>query len=276
MTFFQLFVLSLIQGVTEFLPVSSSGHLILASSFTGWQDQGMEMDVALHAGTLAAVVLYFFKDIKQMIRGTCFSLLSFLGLSKKHSSGDYATLTVNLIIATIPAVIFGALIKKGLSADTRLLLRSPLIIASASIGFGLLLYIADRWSPSSQDNLSTLSFRRAFVIGLFQAFAFIPGTSRSGVCMTAGRFLSLNRLQSARFAFLLSIPTILGAICLTGYDCWKGNGPLPPLERIAIAAGLSMVFGLLSIHGLLTIVSRISFTPFVFYRFVLGIMILFS
>lgn len=289
MTFFQLFILSLIQGVTEFLPVSSSGHLILASALTGWQDQGLEMDVALHGGTLAAVVIYFFKDLLHMtlafLKAFWYGGKRILSPSstippRSFKESEALSLAIAIVVATVPAILLGAFIKKGLPGDVRILLRSPTLIAAASIGFGLLLWAADRWGkfPQHQAPLSTtLSWKRALIIGLFQALAFIPGTSRSGICITAGRLCSLDRSQAARFAFLLSIPTILGALVLTGYDCWKGAGSaaIMPWKTMMVGAGFSLIFGLMSIHGLLWVVSRASFTPFVLYRLLLGAVVLF-
>lgn len=264
----QIIILSLIQGLTEFLPVSSSGHLIFLPKLLGWQDQGLEMDVAVHIGTLCSVCCFFWQDLKKMIIDTLGYILSGFHYRSFTSS---VKLSIIIVIATIPAIIIGLMLKKYGMND----LRSTQIIALASIIFGILLYIADRM-PQLFLRLNQLSRTQGLVIGLAQALAFIPGASRSGVCITAARFLKIDRPTAARFAFLLSIPTILGAGVATGYSMAKQGHPLLT-EDFLYAIFFSFIFGLLAIKFMIHYVSRYSLSIFVIYRVILGgVLLLFS
>lgn len=257
-----IFILSFIQGLTEFLPISSSGHLILLPKLLGWQDQGLELDVAVHIGTLCSVLIYFRQQIWQMIVDSCSYIFS--GLSrKKYTPNVHISLLV--IIGTIPAVIFGFILKK-MGQD---IVRDVKVIAFTSIFFGVLLYLADRLVQRFHT-LDSLTMGKGVIMGLAQALALIPGTSRSGACITAGRFLGLDRVIAARFAFLLSIPAILGAGVLTSLDAVKSGTPLLTAE-VGFAVLFSFVFGILAIRFMMAYLAKYSLAPFALYRILLGI-----
>ena len=212
MSWFQVVLLALVQGVTEFLPISSSGHLIIPAAVFGWEDQGLAFDVAVHAGSLGAVLLYFRSDLQALFRGWIGSLIG-------HAS-DEGRLAWAVVIATIPAGLCGLLLDGWIETN----LRSLAVIGCASIGFGLLLAWSDR-APQSRSELGALRWRDAIWVGCAQALALIPGTSRSGITMTAGRALGFDRATAARFSFLLSIPLILAAGMLKGLDLWQSPQP---------------------------------------------------
>ena len=257
---FALLILALIQGVTEFLPVSSSGHLILIPYLIGWQDQGLDVDVALHAGTLLAVIIYFWRDLWMMIS----SLWQWIYTKKAFDQGGY--LAICLVVATLPAVVAGFIFSYVTTC------RSPLLIAWMAIIFGILLYVGDWWGQRLHPRRE-IKLRDAILIGLAQALALIPGVSRSGICMTAARFLGIERQLAARFAFLLAIPTILGAVGLTSYKMYR-NGTSLDLGLLGFGVALSFAFGLLAIHGMLKFLQRFSLLPFAIYRVLLGGVIL--
>ena len=191
----QAIILAIIQGLTEFLPISSSAHLILLSEISGWEDQGQAFDVALHFGTLLAVLFYFKNDLSNMLVHSNF-----------QSTNSFIHSQLGIIsIATIPVVLFGGLFNDSIEQN----LRSSMIIAIATIFFGLLLYLADSRKKNKNDTVVNLGI--GFLIGLSQVFALIPGTSRSGVTITAGLFLGLSREEAAKFSFLLAIPVIMAA-----------------------------------------------------------------
>ena len=199
MTLEQIIVLAVVQGITEFLPVSSSGHLILIPAFTGWQDQGVLTDVMVHVGSLFAVIAYFWRDVLRLIGGG-FDLL-------RLRMNDNSRMVLYIVLATIPAVIFGIFLKKsGLGQD----LRSAEVVAWNAVIFGILLYVADLVGPRLK-RMEDMKLSPALIIGLAQAAALIPGTSRSGITMTAARFMGFDRPEAARFSFLLGIPAIAGA-----------------------------------------------------------------
>ena len=196
MDILQIIILALVQGITEFLPISSSAHLILAPYLFGYSDQGLAFDVAVHVGSLGAVMLYFRKEIQVILKG----LIS----PKNDAFHRDRHLGLNVFIATAPIIAVGLLFEQHVATD----LRSPFVIAITTVGFGLLLMAVDLNSTRTRDEYS-LNWVDALIIGLFQSFAIIPGTSRSGVTMTAGLILGLTREAATRFSFLLSIPTIL-------------------------------------------------------------------
>ncbi len=258
MDLIQLIVLALIQGLTEFLPISSSAHLILLPILTGWQDQGLIYDVAVHFGSLFAVMFYFREDIKNL-------LFAWFSSISGGESSENSRLAWAVIIGTIPAVIFGLLMKDYIET----VLRSPLVIAATSIIFGLLLWYADR-TASHKRTEKTLNFKDAIYIGLAQAVALIPGTSRSGITMTAGLMLGLTRKAAARFSFLLSIPLILAASGLKTKDLLSEGGPVDwfGLGFVIVLSGISAY---LCIHYFLKLIDRVGMMPFVIYRVLLGI-----
>lgn len=263
MSIIEIIILSVIQGLTEFLPISSSGHLILVPKILGWSDQGLEMDVAVHLGTLMSVLLYFRRDVSSMIIETVAYIFS--GFRKTRLT-DSARLGLVIAVATIPAVILGFTLKK-LGID---LVRHVWIIATTSIVFGLILYLADR---QRQDlSMGQMTFGRGLVVGFAQALALIPGTSRSGICLTAARFMGFDRTSSAKFAFLLSIPSILGAGLLTAVDAVKAGQNLLT-QDFFLAIVMSFLVGLMAIHFMLVFLNRHGVWIFTLYRVLLGIIL---
>lgn len=258
MELFPLIVLALIQGITEFLPISSSGHLILVPILTGWEDQGVLMDVAVHVGTLTAVIAYFFRDC---IRA------AFGGIDLvQGKQTDGAKLALGILIGTIPAVIVGFILHEAGIADS---LRALTVIGWTTLIFGIVLYLADRFGPTHHD-LSALTPISAALVGLAQCLALIPGTSRSGITITAGRALGFKRTEAARFSMLLSIPTILGAGTLAALDLLK-LGEAQVTQDALLAAALSALAAFGAIALFMRWLQRSSMTPFVIYRVVLGL-----
>lgn len=251
----------IVQGLTEFLPISSSGHLVLLTWFSGWSDPGLAFDVALHGGTLAAVLGYFWSEWWRLAAGLGRSLAA-----GELAANAEAALFWKLVVASIPGTVAG-LVLEDVAATT---FRSPLLIATTLAGFGLLLYWSDR-RPSGDDDLWRIGWREAAVIGVAQAFAIVPGVSRSGVTITAARFVGMDRTASARFSFLLGAPMIAGAV-LVAVPGAANEGRLEPglLVGVLVAA----VSGGLAIGGLLRYVQTRSYTPFVVYRLVLAGLIL--
>lgn len=256
MSLFESIVLALIQGFTEFLPISSSAHLILPSQLLGWQDQGLAFDVAVHVGTLLAVVMYYRRDVGEL-------LVNWLGsLRGRHNA--YSRLAWLLIWATIPAGLAG-LLGSGLVENYG---RSAAVIATTTIIFGVLLWYADV-RASERAGIHALSVKQALLIGIAQAVALIPGTSRSGITMTAGLLLGLTRMDAARFSFLLSIPIIIMA---GGYNGMKLLQQAEPVAWSMILVGVlvSFVAAYICIFYFLKIIARMGMLPFVIYRLVLG------
>jgi len=264
-TIIQIFVLALVQGITEFLPISSSGHLILVPALTGWPDQGLLMDVAVHVGTLVAVLAYFWRDT----RGLALAGLGSIGITPARRAVEgshYMKLFWAMVIATIPMVIVGGLMVATNAND---MLRSAEVIAATSIIFGVLLYIADKRGAASKTT-EQMAIKPALLIGLAQVLALIPGTSRSGVTMTAARMLGFSRVEAARFSMLLSIPAILASGTAATLKALEESGA-PAFGDAALAAGLSCVAALLAIHFLMRWLAHASMTVFVVYRVLLGI-----
>lgn len=261
MPLIQILVLALIQGLTEFLPVSSSGHLILVPALTGWADQGLAIDVAAHVGTLLAVLIYFWRDIGRMLAGTARLLVG------RFDSG--AKLALFLLVGTIPALIAGYLVDRYATE----ILRNVSIVGWALIGFGILLWVADRIGLTIR-RVEHMTFGQALFVGFAQALAFIPGTSRSGICMTAARLVGYERAEAARFAFLLSIPAIAAAGLWKGYQLFS-CGQTQQIEVAALTAGLCAIIGLFAIAFMMQWLRRANFTVFVVYRLLLGGLILY-
>ena len=258
MTLLNILVLALLQGLTELLPISSSAHLILVPVLTGWPDQGLMIDAALHLGTFFAVLVYFWRDCLDMLAG----LLNLL--RGRRTPGTRLALYV--VIATIPAVIVGLLIKDY--AET--VLRSVAIIGWTAFGFGILLYVADRWGARVKQ-VEHLDWKSALFVGLAQVLALIPGTSRSGITMTAARALGYERRDAARFSFLVSLPVTLGAGLLGVYELAQGENGGAHLHDAALAAGGAFLAALAAIAFLMSWLRRASFAPFVVYRVALGL-----
>ncbi len=264
MLFWQIVVLALVQGLTEFLPISSSAHLILVPVLSDWPDQGLAFDVVMHLGTLTAVIWYFRKDVTRLTIDWTQSCI------KKQTVGE-SRLAWIVIIATIPVGAAGLLLNDFVDD----VLRSPVVIAWATIGFGLLLGLSDYVGKNKiRYAENKLSWKNGIMIGFAQALALIPGTSRSGITMTAGLFAGLTRQGAARFSFLLSIPTILMA---GGYKTLKliqeGNG----VDWLSLGIGyfLSAVSAYVCIHYFLKMLERIGMTPFVIYRVAQGTILLY-
>jgi undecaprenyl-diphosphatase len=258
MDLIQIIVLALVQGFTEFLPISSSAHLILVPALTGWQDQGLAFDVAVHVGTLLAVVSYFRQEIVSMFFAWIDSL-------KTRSLTPDGRLAWAVLLGTIPAGLAGLLLKDYIETE----LRSPLVIATATIGFGLLLWWADVKGKRQRGEYQ-VTWRDVLVIGISQALALIPGTSRSGATMTAGLFMGLTREASARFSFLLSIPLIFLA---GGFQTLELIGAASPVDWTSLLLGvvLSAVSAYVCIHLFLKLLEQMGMLPFVIYRMLLGI-----
>jgi len=256
-----LIALALVQGITEFLPISSSAHLVLVPVLSDWDDQGLAFDIAVHVGTLLAVVTHFRADIVRMVRGGLRPLTG----GPLDVDGRLGWLVV---LATIPVGLAGLAFKDVIETA----LRSPVIIAWASIGFGLLLWCADRWGRHRRDE-RTLGWRGALAVGLAQALALIPGTSRSGITMTAGLALGLDRVAAARFSFLLAIPVIALAGGLQVIELATADAPVA-WGKLAAATLLSAVSAWACIHLFLRWIARIGMLPFVLYRVALGVILL--
>jgi undecaprenyl-diphosphatase len=256
-TLLQIVVLAMVQGITEFLPISSSGHLALVPALTGWPDQGLAMDVAVHVGTMFAVVLYFWRDVASAALG-CVHLVD-------GRSSSSSRLALYLIVGTIPlAIVGGAVVALGLDKY----LRSIEVIGWASIIFGLLLYFADR-AGMTLRRLEHMTVGAAVAIGMAQTLALIPGASRAGVTMTAARLMGFERQAAARFSMLLSIPAILAAGVLKSRELYE-SGQFAFGSDVAIAAALAFAIALASIAVLMFWLRRAGFTPFVVYRIMLG------
>ncbi len=255
MEWLQTLVLAGVQGLTEFLPVSSSAHLVLVPVLTGWPDQGLAFDVAVHVGSLAAVSIYFRNDFASMLRE---------GLRRPLGADGHARVGRLVVVASIPVGAAGLAVDAGLSES----LRDPLVIAAATIGFGLLLLAADRAGAKSR-RLESIDLRDAIVIGCAQILALVPGTSRSGITMTAGLLVGLTPAASARFSFLLSAPVIL---MTGGYKTLQLAAGAADAQWSALAAGaiFAAVCAYACIHAFLRLVDRIGFAPFVAYRLALG------
>ena len=259
----QILLLALIQGLTEFLPISSSAHLILAPRFFGYDDQGLAFDVAVHVGSLLAVVFYFRAELLLMIRDFFSSLFSG-GERTKHSQ-----LAWMIILSTVPIVIVGKLFVSLVESD----LRSVLVIATTTLFFGLMLYWFDKKGSQVRDEFS-INWKDALIIGIFQTLAIIPGTSRSGITMTAGMMLGLTREAASRFSFLLSIPTILMSGILVTLDLVNQPDAVD-WESMLLGAVLSFIAAYLCIKLFLRFIQAMGMTPFVIYRLLLGALLLY-
>ncbi|WP_111642667.1 undecaprenyl-diphosphate phosphatase [Marinimicrobium alkaliphilum] len=262
MDIIQAIVLAIVQGLTEFLPISSSAHLLLVPVFTAWDDQGLAFDVAVHLGSLAAVILYFRREIADMWSAWWRSVI------ERRIQDPDAKLAWAVILGTIPVCVVALLIK-DLVADA---FRSPVVVAFGLIVFGILLGWAD-WRKHGQRTEYQMRARDVAVIAFAQALALIPGTSRSGITITAALFMGLNREAAARFSFLLSIPVIAlaGAFETRGMIV-EGVG----VDWLAVTIGtvLSGLSAYLCIHYFLAFIKRIGMQPFVAYRIALGILLL--
>ncbi|WP_135502417.1 undecaprenyl-diphosphate phosphatase [Roseovarius aestuariivivens] len=262
MPLFHLILVAIIQGVTEFLPVSSSGHLILIPRFTGLEDQGQAIDVAVHVGTLLAVILYFWSDVKLALTGLPRALMG-------RVDTEGAKLAFLLMISSIPVVAFGVLLKMtGLDEE----LRSIAVIGWTMLIFGIVLYWADQ-AGATERRAEDWSMRDAMVMGVWQAIALIPGTSRAGITITGARFMGYGRADAARLAMLMSIPVIIeSGTLLAGEAIYTRNVGL--ILDSAIAAAFAFVSALLALTLMMRLLRSVSFTPYVIYRVGLGVVLL--
>jgi undecaprenyl-diphosphatase len=261
--FFQVTILAVLQGATEFLPISSSGHLILPSLLFAWNDQGLTFDVAVHVGTLFAVLIYFRDDLQRLVFALTLSIFQ-----RKHS--EDSKLAWMLLAATIPAGLCGLLFASQVEQYG----RSLILIGTTSIGFGLLLFVSDR-RGSKQLTLADMNWKTALLIGFSQILALIPGTSRSGVTMTAALFCNLDRAAAARFSFLLAIPIITASGLLRGIQLLQADTESVEWLVLLYAIFISAVVAYLCIHYFLQLIERFGFLPFVVYRVLLGIALIF-
>lgn len=262
MELFRAIVLGAVQGLSEFLPISSSGHLILIREAFDWPDDGLAFDVGLHLGTLVALLCYFWRDWVRMIQSGCSSLLS-RGWRFDQYEGD-GKLLLLLALGTVPAGVVGLLLDDWIEEN----LREAWLVAAMLISFGMVLWLADR-SAKTDRGPGSLGARDAILIGVAQALALIPGVSRSGVTISAGLALGFERESAARIAFLLGTPAFVGAGVLKAADLGGESG----VSESALAAGFasSLVVGFLAVHGLMVYLRRRSLRPFVAYRLVVGL-----
>jgi undecaprenyl-diphosphatase len=261
MTLLKIVVLAVIQGLTEFLPVSSSAHLILGGKVFGWPDQGLVFDVATHLGTLLAVFVYFRHELAEMMR-------AWLVPARTEGDRQHRALAVYLGVASIPALAVGAMAHEWVEAA----LRDVRVIAWATIGFGALLWLGDVYGKT-QRRVGQMTLGSAIMIGLAQALALIPGTSRSGITITMGRFLGFSPEAAARFSFLLAIPVVTAA---GGYGALRvatGDAAID-WPQFALALGFSALAGWVCIAAFLALLRRVGLLPFVLYRLALGLALL--
>ena len=267
MDWIQVVLLSLIQGLTEFLPISSSAHLVLPAQLTDWPDQGLAFDVAVHFGTLLAVITYFRRDLLQMLAAftRAPAMLSNLGwrptLQQTADHDEYLDLVIKLVLATLPVVIVGFATKDIIEEN----LRTLSVIATTTILFAVVLWIADR-RPGSRGSAS---WSGTVWIGLAQTLALVPGTSRSGITIAVALLVGLNRVAAARFSFLLAIPTIAGAQLLLTIDLMSEDNSVD-LAPIAVGGLIAFASAYLSIHFFIRLLDRFGMMPYVIYRLVLG------
>ena len=254
----QYVVIGLVQGITEFLPISSSGHLVLISKISNWDDQGLFTDIAVHGGTLIAVLVYLRREVKKIL----------YNLFQKNLFNDI--IIFKIILATLPAIFAGFFV--FIFFDN--FFRNLKVVGWASLIFGVLLYFADK-KNTSKPIWNEINFKDALIIGMFQVLAFIPGASRAGVTITGARFLGFDRTNAAIFSMLLSIPIILASLTLSIFDVI--NDPINNTYVLqsffaAIVAGIT---ALLSIHFMMKLIQKTNFNLFIIYRIILGFILLF-
>lgn len=260
MTTLQIVLLAVVQGLTEFLPISSSGHLVLAPYLLDWTDQGLAFDVAVHFGSLVAVCIFFRKDIAALLSGG----LQLLG-GKVETQESRLALAIGL--GTIPAAIGGLLFASWIEVN----LRDPAVIVYTLAGYGILMAVADRLGKSER-NITGVGLKDALIIGCAQALALVPGTSRSGITITAARFLGFARQDAARFSFLLSAPVILLAASYKFLQLVTGDETVA-WGQLGLGAFVSCVVAYLSIEFFMRFVTRIGLAPFAIYRLILAAII---
>ena len=256
------FILAVVQGITEFLPISSSAHLILVPEFFGWPDQGLAFDVAVHVGSLLAVVLFLRKELALIVP-------AWLAGWQRLSWDTNGQLGWLVVLATIPVGLVGFLGESWIEGN----LRSPMVIAAGSAFFGGLLWVSDRGASTNTKKFSDLTWKTALMVGLAQAFALIPGTSRSGVTMTALLAMGYDRATTAKFSFLLAVPTIALPGLLKANDLVQAEQGVDWMP-LAIGIVVSAVVALLCMRWFISVIERIGMLPFVLYRFGLSAILL--
>tara|TARA_Y100000768_G_scaffold170737_1_gene127799 strand:+ start:309 stop:1094 length:786 start_codon:yes stop_codon:yes gene_type:complete len=254
----QYFVIGIVQGLTEFLPISSSGHLILVSKLTNWQDQGLFTDIAVHVGTLVAVIIYLRLHILSLI-------MNFFTFRINENIN-----LIKIIISTLPAIITGYF----LIDFVHTYFRDLRIVAISSIIFAAILFIADHFKMKIYQ-WENITNSQAFIIGLFQILAFIPGASRAGVTITGARFLGLDRSSAAIFSMLLSIPIILASLALITIEAFSSPSINVNLSQSIFAATVACVMALISINIMMKLLQKTTFNFFIIYRVILGFIILY-
>lgn len=261
MTFFQLLLIAVVQGITEFLPISSSGHLILIPYLTNFPDQGPMMDVAVHVGSLLAIIIYFWRDVFGLARGG----FATVGIGREPVQ---RRLFLWVLVGTIPAVALGLFLKLGGYLES---FRVTDLVAVNLIVYGLLLGVADRWGRQ-EKSFEDVTLRDAILVGIAQALALIPGTSRSGATMTAARALGYKRVEAARFSFLLAIPAVAGAGLLAALDLAEATAAM---QWDALVAGvLTFVTAFATMAFLMNFLRKASMLVFVIYRVAMGVALL--
>ena len=263
MTDLQVIVLAIVQGLTEFLPISSSGHLVLVPTVFGWSDQGMAFDVAMHFGSLTAVLIYFRGDITMLLRGA-------LQVASINLETIEARLALAIGVGTIPAAVVGLALGGWIGAN----LRSPTVIAGTLAGYAVIMILVDRFGRKERD-LRSIGIRDVLIIGVAQALALVPGTSRSGLTISAGLALGFSRTEAARFSFLLSVPVILLA---TAYELTilATSDIEVAWGQLAFDAVVSAIVAYLSIEFFMRFVNRVGLLPFALYRIVLAAIVLYA
>lgn len=265
-TIFQAIVLGIVQGLGEFLPISSTAHLILAPWFFGWSDPGLSFDVALHVGTLVAVVAFFWRDWLDIFAAAFGGEVSKRtdGADRTDRAGYSKNLLWLLVIASVPGAIFGMLFDDKAEQA----LRNPLLIAFTLSVVGLVLYLVDKYAVHKKE-IGAITVKDSIIIGLSQAVAIIPGVSRSGATMTAGLSLGLDRQQTARFSFLLSTPIIFGAALVKVPHLLKGGITMPVMLGILASA----ITGYIAIKYMLRFIQKVGYAPFFWYRLALAVVV---
>jgi len=252
----QAILIGAVQGVSEFFPISSSGHLVLIPYIFGWNYQGLSFDVALHLGTVIAIIAYFWKDWKTIIGNA---------INKSETRSYPCNLLWQIIVASIPVGIAGYFLNDYVETK----LHSPLLIAFNLIFFGVVLWLVDKFANKS-NKLSVVSYKQSLLVGVFQAISLFPGVSRSGITITAGRLAGLNRENAASLAFLLATPAMVGAFLFKFKDIAAND-----LNAVFISGTISAAFfGFFAIRYLLKYLKRGSFSVFVWYRILLAIVVL--
>lgn len=264
MAFYYILMIAVVQGITEFLPISSSSHLILLSKFFQQIEHGIEIDISVHFGTLVAVILYFRKDVLILVKGFKHNIS---GNYKEHDAQFFRL----VLLATAPVIITGFIIFSTDIIDT---LRSLKVIGWSTIIFGFLLYFSDKYGNSDRTK-SSWDNKDAIIMGIWQAVAIIPGSSRSGTTITGARFLGFSRTDGAELSMLMSIPTILASSCLLAYNLIISEVSFSGIKILLISSFFSFIFALLSLVFLFRFIKIYNFSFFVVYRVIIGLSVLF-